>query len=403
MKVLHITTDDYGGAGLCCLRIHQSLLNSGIDSKVVTIHNTKHVTGEYSYGYLKDILSRAFSKWLRLIGLKLNDRSKIGALSKKYNTAYSLPVSTIDLTQCELTQWADIIHLHWVNNYLDCPSFFRKVKKPIVWTLHDENLFYGIAHHHKSILANYPLEIKYRKIKYDAVRSAESLTVVFLSEMMLQNFGNEKIIENRQKFVINNSVNTSVFHAYDKNVMRKKYGIDMQKKVVLFIAVEITDPNKGLDVLSEVLWDVDTDAQILAIGGNPTKQSWKNVRSVGLVRGQREMAELISCADFFAMPSYQEAFSQSPIEAMACGLPVVAFPVSGTSELINERNGIVCDDFTSASLRKGIESLISNHYDASAIRQDMVIRFSPETIAKKYCTIYNSLGKNVKYRIKPPI
>jgi len=391
MRVLHITTDDIGGAGLCCLRIHQSLLTNGIESKVVTIRNTRHATEEYSYGYWKDIFSKGFSKGLRQIGLKITDRSKTGALAKKYNTAYSLPVSPIDLTECEWVEWADIIHLHWVNNYLDYPSFFRKVKKPIVWTLHDENLFYGIAHHHRSILPNHHLEIKYRQVKYDAVRKAENLTVVFLSEMMSRNFGNEKIIEGRHKCVINNSVNTSVFQPSDTDMMREKYGIDKQRMTVLFIAVDICDPNKGLDVLSEVLLDVNSDAQILAIGNNPSKKSWKNVISVGLVRDQRKMAELISCADFFAMPSYQEAFSQSPIEAMACGLPVVAFPVSGTSELINGQNGIVCDDFSPNSLRKGIEMLMERKYNASEIRQDIVARYSPEVVAQKYMEVYENV------------
>lgn len=389
MRILHITTDDHGGAGLCCLRIHQSLFDAGIESKVVTICNTRHAVEEYSYGRLQDLFSRVLAKGLRLINLPFTDRSKIGMLSKKYHTAYSLPVSTIDLTKCEWAEWADIIHLHWVNNYLDYPSFFRQVKKPIVWTLHDENLFYGIAHHHKSILASHPLEIKYRQVKQDAVHSAENLTIVFLSEMMQRRFKDEKIIEGRQKWVINNSVDTSVFRSYDKSGMREKYGIDRHKKVCLFIAVDICDPNKGLNVLSDAL--SDTDVEILAIGGNPSKKGWNNVRQVGLVRDLQAMAELISCADFFAMPSYQEAFSQSPIEAMACGLPVVAFPVSGTSELVNDRNGVVCDDFTPEALRKGINKLMDRDYVASEIRQDMINRFSPEVIARRYVEVYQKI------------
>jgi hypothetical protein len=39
---------------------------------------------------------------------------------------------------------ADIIHLHWIADWLDYTTFFGAVKKPIVWTFHDENPFRGI-------------------------------------------------------------------------------------------------------------------------------------------------------------------------------------------------------------------------------------------------------------------
>jgi len=38
MKILHINTYDFGGAANACLRLHEGLLNSGIDSKVLLLH-----------------------------------------------------------------------------------------------------------------------------------------------------------------------------------------------------------------------------------------------------------------------------------------------------------------------------------------------------------------------------
>ncbi len=391
MRILHISTTDNEGAGLCCLRIHDALLKSGVESKVIVWHNTKCEKEEYQYGYWRYRINKIPSRILRALGLSLTRYNKIRKLSREKNTIYSLPTSPVKLHENKWIEWADIIHLHWVNNYVDLPSFFKKVRKPIVWTLHDENLFYGIAHHHKNILPNNPLEIKYRKVKFDAVQSAENLTIVFLSQMMYQNFGNEKIIEGRKKTVISNSVNTHVFKPQPKLEMRQKYGIDANIKVFVLTSLNIADPNKGLDVLSKVLSEIDPNARILAIGGNPWNKTWKNVHSVGLIKSQQEMCELISCADYMAMPSYQEAFPQSPMEAMACGLPVVAFPVSGTSELINDKNGVICDDFTSDALKKGIETLLKREYSAEEIRQDMIDSFSPDSIADKYIQLYKKI------------
>ena len=100
------------------------------------------------------------------------------------------------------------------------------------------------------------------------------------------------------------------------------------------------------------------------------------------------LSELISSADYYAMPSRQEAFAQSPMEARACGLPVVAFPVSGTKELINESNGIVCSDFTVEALSEGIKQLMSRTYNPTYIRTDVLNRFSPSAIAKQYISYY---------------
>lgn len=391
MKILHISTSDNAGAGMCCLRIHQSLLAVGVESKMVVLHNTQHAKEEYQYGFFKDKLVKFPSKLMRIIGLNLTERNQIEALKKQYHTTYTRPVSAIDLTNFEWIDWADIIHLHWVNNYLDYPSFLSKVRKPIVWTLHDEGFFYGIAHHHRHILSDNKLEKKYCKLKFDAVRRTDNLSIVFLSQMMYHNFKDEKIIEGRRKKVISNSVNTQLFKPEDRLIMRQKYGLNEDKLLFVFISINIADPNKGLDLLSDVLNNLNPEIEILAIGGNPWKKTWKNVHSIGLVKSQKEMCELLSCADYMAMPSYQEAFSQSPMEAMACGLPVVVFPVSGTTELVTDRNGVICDDFTFDALERGVKVLMSRQYDSKEIRQDMIDRFSPMVIADKYVELYKEI------------
>ena len=191
--------------------------------------------------------------------------------------------------------------------------------------------------------------------------------------------------------VINNSVDFNVFFPCNRNEMRKKYDLDVAVKVFVFISLNIDDPNKGLDLLSMVLLELDPSIEILAIGANPKKREWKNVRSVGLVKNQHQMCELLSCANYMAMPSFQEAFSQSPIEAMACGLPVVAFPVSGTSELINKNNGVICEEFTLTSLRKGIEQLMTTRYNPEIIRQYVIDRFAPDIIAGEYIALYKRI------------
>lgn len=390
MHVLHISTTDSGGAGLCCIRIHLALLKMGIESKVVVMEKTTDIPYVYKYDSLKYLLYRAFSKVLLKIGVLFTDYNKIKYLAHKYNTAYTRPVSFVDLTRCDLMEWADVIHLHWVANYLDLPSFMCKINKPIVWTLHDENLFYGIAHHHKSVLPKNRYEIKYRNIKKNAVLNSRNLNIVFLSKMMFDRFGNEEIIKGRYKTIINNSVDGHMFFPHNRSKMRQQYNIAEDYKVFLFIANNIDDPNKGLDILSKALQELNMDrVMILAIGNNPHKKKWPLTCTLGKVVKVEKLCELISLCDYFVMPSYQEAFPQSPLEAMACGLPVLSFPVSGTSEMIDSKNGIICRDFTIGSLKDAIIEMMSKEYDSNYIRKSVLKKFSPNIICAKYIELYN--------------
>ena len=393
MKILHISTSDNSGAGLCCSRIHKSMLEQGIDSKMVVLLKTHDEIPEvYQYGSARDAAYRYLSKILRVLGLTITLRNKLIRMSQIYHTTYTTPFSYVDLTKCDLLEQADIIHLHWVNWYLDYPSFFAKVQKPIVWTVHDENLFYGMAHHHKSILLDNKYEIYFREIKKKAIENAKNLNIVFLSQMMYENFGKESIIRGKRKIIINNSVDGRVFFPTNKETMRKKYGIDSKNRVILFMANDICDPNKGLDVLTQAVVELEgTNVQILAVGKNTQGKSWPNIMEVGSINDVHLLCEYLSVADFYALPSYQEAFSQGPLEAMACGLPVVAFPVSGTTELINDDNGEICADFTLDALKDGINTLLSRKYDSNLIREDVLKRFSPESITKQYIDYYKSI------------
>jgi glycosyltransferase involved in cell wall biosynthesis len=93
------------------------------------------------------------------------------------------------------------------------------------------------------------------------------------------------------------------------------------------------------------------------------------------------------------MPSYQEAFGQTPIEAMACGTPVITFPCGVSQNLINQDNGILCDDYTVDSLVKGIKLAMSRNYNREKIREDVINRFSYQKIAKQYVELYDTVLK----------
>jgi glycosyltransferase involved in cell wall biosynthesis len=109
------------------------------------------------------------------------------------------------------------------------------------------------------------------------------------------------------------------------------------------------------------------------------------------VGNNRLQSPYYSAANYFVMPSFQEAFGQTPLEAMACGTPVVSFPCGIASDLINENNGIVCEDFTADALANGIKTAMSREYDPKIIREDVINRFSYDKIAQQYIELYKKV------------
>ena len=113
-----------------------------------------------------------------------------------------------------------------------------------------------------------------------------------------------------------------------------------------------------------------------------------DIRCEGYITNTRLLSLYYSASDFLITPSYQEAFSQTPLESMACGTPVIAFPFSGTSETICPSNGIICADFTEEALILAIKEAITRHYDRDIIRQKVIDRFSYKIIGNQYKKLY---------------
>ena len=68
--------------------------------------------------------------------------------------------------------------------------------------------------------------------------------------------------------------------------------------------------------------------------------------------GQTELATLYNAADVFVFPSRTDTFGLVLLEAMACGCPVAAYPVTGPVDVIGDSPaGALDEDLRSAALR----------------------------------------------------
>ena len=405
MRILHITTSLSGGAALAALRLHKALLDCGVDSRVLTLDADSPDESIFRFkpliDFQNDSLTTKIARGLLYrinIGMgrywRMHDKARKG-----HECIYSYPVSPY-LVECHpLVKWADIIHLHWCNNFINYPSFFRKVNKPIVWTFHDIAIGYGGFHFkndHDALLPYYQqLEEEFMTIKRKALRACDNLNIVSLSKEMYRYTQTIDYLKNKKNYIIPNSVDTSLFRPFDKLESRKLLNLPADKTILLFVSEFVETPSKGLHLLKQAVKELDADKMLVCIVGNydtKTKESDTiDTRYFGKVTDNETLSRLYSASDFLVMPSSQEVCPQTPLESMACGTPVVVFPTGAMKDYVKPEVGVVCKDYTLESLKEGLSKAMLKSYDSSTIRQYVSDNFSPQMIAIMHIDVYHSL------------
>jgi glycosyltransferase involved in cell wall biosynthesis len=161
-----------------------------------------------------------------------------------------------------------------------------------------------------------------------------------------------------------------------KSEMRKKLG--MEDRPTLGILATLRDW-KGHQYLLEALVMLRTDFphwRLLIVGDGPERARLEaSVDHLGLrpvvrlVGNQENVAEWLSTLDLFTLPSYgSEGVPQGIMQAMACGVAVVATPVGAVGEAVQDGiTGVMTRPRDAAALARSLASLMSD----TALRERM--------------------------------
>ena len=118
----------------------------------------------------------------------------------------------------------------------------------------------------------------------------------------------------------------------------------------------------------------------------------KNVTLHGF-QTREKIAEIFHQSDCFVLPSKLETFGVVYIEAMACGLPVIATKCGGPESFIDDTKGLLIPVDDETVLVGALRYMVCNvrKYNHKYISNDARARFSPQAIAKELVAIYESL------------
>ncbi len=147
---------------------------------------------------------------------------------------------------------------------------------------------------------------------------------------------------------------------------RERVGASRDRRTALYVGR--LEPLKGVDVLLEA-WDrLDADAQsrleLVVVGDGSQAPALRRAASrleptasVRLVGARTDVRDHYWAADLFVLPSWTEGMSNALLEAMACGVPVVATAVGGTPEMVDEGAGRLCPPGDPSALAGALEEM----------------------------------------------
>ncbi|MES2014913.1 MAG: glycosyltransferase [Pseudomonadota bacterium] len=116
-------------------------------------------------------------------------------------------------------------------------------------------------------------------------------------------------------------------------------------------------PEKKLDVLVDAVARLGRPYHLLLVGGGASLPKSRHVSVLAFMRDQRQLARLLASCDLLVHPGDCETFGLIVLEAMACGLPVVATTGGALAELVDERTGMLVAPNSAAALAEGIAAL----------------------------------------------
>ena len=136
-------------------------------------------------------------------------------------------------------------------------------------------------------------------------------------------------------------VDRTVFHPSKRDhKWRRAHGLADDDVAIVFLGRLVME--KGLDVFAETIVQLrqrQVPHKVLVIGDGPAREWFEKALPGGIFAGfktGKDLGEALASGDIFFNPSITETFGNVTLEAMACGLPVVAAGATGAASLVQD-------------------------------------------------------------------
>lgn len=431
MRVLHINnTSHTGGAARAMQRLHLTMKKKGHESRIIVGRSIFPEDPELSIIWDEVSEFRSLSKSIK---------SRFGnQLEKLIGIHPWANLTTLNLVDTKLYQWADIVELrNLFGGFFNLWNLPRlSASKPVVWRLPDMWALTGHCAYPyycvrwKSGCYKCPLLTSDgRKIvepppaKWDGTKrvwrakkklyQTSNLHVVLNSNWMRKQV-QESILQNVLSInVISNGVNLRIYKPIDKREARKKLGLSADERILLWAAGGKGNfrkgyhlANKAMEIIQE---KISTTSTFITMG---SEEGWKQPdpirksRHFGYVKDPEKQALIYAAADVFLCTTLADGQPQTALESMASGTPVIAFDLGPMpEEVIDGVTGFIVPSQDVDGLVGGIERFLNNEDIHSVMgvncRKQALEKYDLDKQTEKYIHLYEEILDN--FRIKSSI
>jgi glycosyltransferase involved in cell wall biosynthesis len=417
MRIVHLSSSDIrGGAARAAYRLHKALLRAGEESIMLVGSKFSNAESVCKVPPISDNRSQ----WAHLVQTTCIERNR----TELSNTYFSLGWPGLNVADHPVVASADILHLHWVSGLLSHGSIARlqQLRKPLVWTLHDQRAFTGGCHYSAGCenftatcqqcpqLVADRWQLPTTNLNdQQCLYGREALTIVALCRWMAECVTRSRLLRHCRVEIIPNSIETEVFVPVNKAEARARLGWPPGGVCILLGADNGEEKRKGfaelLGALELCLADeaftrgLQEERIFIACFGRPNQAMARSgipFTSLGYVSSDSDLALIYGAASFFLLPSLEDNLPNTVLEAMSCGTAVAAFDCGGVPDMVSDPlTGRLAPAGDVQALSRIVLSFCSEpgplDHMGRAAREIVEMRYTSQLQTQKMLALYDEL------------
>jgi glycosyltransferase involved in cell wall biosynthesis len=385
VKILHLATfDTHGGAAVAAIRLVDGLRRRGHDARLLVRDKaTSHPFVEALSGAGGATPPQTDPAIVQTAWL-LSQRAR----SSKSDAPFSIDLPTYAVADLPIVRDSDVLHLHWVAGFLSSYEIRRlqNLGKPIVWTLHDQFPFTGGCHYAHGCRGFVSRCERCPQLQ-PAARPLASLTlaqkrdfidparlVLAAPSRWLADCARASALFGRARVeVVPYGIDVDARQQVSREAARAALDLAPDALVIFASSVNNAETRKGQAHLVEALRSIRTRRMLGSSGlasrlvlltageGAPDGRVEEiPCRSLGsLAADDPRVAMAYRAADVFVLPSLEDNLPNTLLEAMAAGLPVVAYRTGGIPDFLKDGvNGRLVRRGDAAALSRALADLL---------------------------------------------
>jgi glycosyltransferase involved in cell wall biosynthesis/SAM-dependent methyltransferase len=422
IRIAMFSTSDTGGAGIAAVRLHRSLPGAGVSSLMYVALQKTRAENLYVFPAWKQTVGRANDGSAVFAGLRNAARKREMQIAR-YSARpaglefFSTPDGCVGLNTLLFREDFDILHLHWIADFLDTDAFSSLQDRPLVWTLHDMRPFTGGCHYAGAcdkftehcgacpqLGSDDPQDLSFLTWRRSMAAFRKlNLHVVTPSEWLAEQARRSSLFRNCPVRVIKPAQPLDIFRPMNKKEIRGSMGFRDNDLVLAFSAQSLDNDRKGVRFLPECLARLAASPLrdklfLLLLGNSPPEALFHTgirTGTLGHVDGAEQTALVYNAADAVLVTSLEDNAPNVICEAAGCGVPVIAFAAGGIPEMVKHREtGRLAPVGDVEALADGVRWLDAVRHDRALslrCRAFALEQWNPAARAAEYAALYRDV------------